>query len=77
MRLRTLLLLALAAFLPVPLSAQSGDLQTKLEEKLHEPFVAKGGWITNFDDAKKAARADADAGGNGLIFIYFSRSYAP
>ncbi len=52
--------------------AKSPAELTKLYEKLlAEPFVEKGGWMTDYD----AARARAKKEGK-LLFAYFTRSYA-
>ncbi len=49
--------------------AQSNE--EKLAEKLKEPWLVDGGWITDYDKAREEAKK-ADK----LIFAYFSRSYA-
>ena len=48
------------------------DLKKRLDDKLAEPWVKDGGWITDYD----AARAEAKKGGK-LLFTYFTRSYSP
>jgi predicted nuclease of restriction endonuclease-like (RecB) superfamily len=56
-------------------SAQEQDqqaLQNKLDAKLKEPFVSKVPWVLDFAEAMKKAKAE-----NKLIFVYFTRSYAP
>jgi hypothetical protein len=58
--------------LAVSAMAQSSDLQAKYEAKLALEFVEFGGWITDFD----AAKAKAEEEGK-VLFVYFSRSYAP
>ena len=61
--------LALAA----PSAAQEpDDLQAKLEDKLAKSFVAHGGWITDYDQARQIAKEEGK-----LMFVYFTRSYAP
>lgn len=49
-----------------------GDLEAKLEKKLAKPFVANGGWETDYDKAREAAKASGK-----VIFAYFTRSYSP
>ncbi|MBC8327621.1 MAG: hypothetical protein ISR76_07495 [Planctomycetes bacterium] len=64
-----LLGLALAA----PAAAQDQtDLQAKYEAKLADEFVSYGGWITDYDQARKIAKEQGK-----LIFTYFTRSYSP
>jgi hypothetical protein len=76
--MRTVLPLAaaLAAFLAWSPAATAQEdtaaLQEKLQHKLELPFIAHGGWITDFDQAKEKAKAE-----DKLIFVYFSRSYSP
>ncbi|MHC5210430.1 MAG: hypothetical protein ACYTG2_06925 [Planctomycetota bacterium] len=48
------------------------DLQTKYEAKLQLEFVEYGGWVTDFDAAKARAKQE-----DKVLFVYFSRSYAP
>lgn len=47
------------------------ELRARYEAELAEPFVAKGGWIVDYDDARAQAKREGK-----LIFTYFSRSYA-
>jgi len=47
------------------------ELQAKYEEELHSPFIAKGNWILDYDEAQQRAKAEGK-----LILAYFSRSYA-
>ena len=65
-----------AGLLLVPaLSAQGSsqvDLKRKYEEKLSHEFVDFGGWITDYDEARAKAKAEGK-----VLFVYFSRSYAP
>lgn len=54
--------------------AQDQDQQAlirKRDEKLAKPFVAAGGWSTDYDQARAQAK-----GQNKPIFVYFTRSYA-
>ena len=50
----------------------SDDLQAKYEAKLAHDFVEFGGWVTDFDKAKARAKQE-----DKVLFVYFSRSYAP
>ena len=64
-----LLGLALAA----PAAAQDQEaLKAKYQDKLAKEFISHGGWITDWDVARKKAKAEGKQ-----IFAYFSRSYAP
>ncbi|MFK5955914.1 MAG: hypothetical protein QM477_05655 [Planctomycetota bacterium] len=64
-----LLGLALAA----PAAAQdTADLQAKLDAKLAKSFVTYGNWILDYDQARQIAKDQGK-----LIFVYFTRSYAP
>jgi len=47
-------------------------LQKKYEEKLALEFVEHGGWVTDYDAARERAAAESK-----VLFVYFSRSYAP
>ncbi|MBK8979675.1 MAG: hypothetical protein IPM29_27565 [Planctomycetes bacterium] len=47
------------------------ELQKKYDEELALPFVQKGNWIVDYDEARARARREGK-----LIFAYFSRSYA-
>lgn len=48
------------------------ELAAKLEEKLAKPFVADGPWMLDYEAA--LARASAE---DKLLFVYYTRSYAP
>ncbi len=72
MRLSIAAGLALALVVGTPaLAAAQDDLVAKRDKKLAEPFLKKADWITDFDEAKAAAKNDGK-----LIFAYFTRSYA-
>ena len=65
--------LALGLALAPALEAQSQEqFKSRLEEKLSHKFIEYGGWMTDYD----AARARAKKEGK-VLFVYFSRSYAP
>ena len=78
MRLPTRILLrSLAAgllFAPVLSAGEPGqdDLRRKYEKKLQLEFIDYGGWITDYDEARAKAKAEGK-----VLFVYFSRSYAP
>lgn len=63
--------LLLAAAVPGAVHAQD-DLKAKYEEKLSHEFIPHGGWITDYDQARTRARDEGK-----VLFVYFSRSYAP
>jgi hypothetical protein len=48
------------------------DMQAKYEKKLSKEFVEYGGWITDYDVARATAKKEGK-----VLFVYFSRSYAP
>ena len=68
-----------SAAIALALFAAAGDaraqdqetLKKNLEKKLESEFLKKTAWITDFDEAKAAAKKQ---GKN--IFAYFTRSYA-
>lgn len=53
-------------------SASTDDLQEKYEKKLAKEFVGYGNWITDYDVALSTAKKQGK-----VLFVYFSRSYAP
>ena len=56
-----------------PSAAQeTDDLQAKLDDKLAKSFVTHGNWITDYDEARRIAKEEGK-----LMFVYFTRSYAP
>lgn len=68
-------LLATGLLFAAPAAAQDdqqAEFQAKYEEKLKKDFVAHGGWITDYDEARALAKKE-----NKLIFVYFTRSYSP
>jgi len=68
----SLALLAALAPLATPAAQDQADLRARYEEKLSHDFVGYGGWITDYDEARAKAKAE-----NKVLFVYFSRSYAP
>ncbi len=76
MRIRTHSLVrgaVMALALTPVLSAQSqSELKAKYDEKLSHEFVEYGGWTTDYDAARKKAEEEGK-----VLFVYFSRSYAP
>jgi hypothetical protein len=48
------------------------ELVAKLEEKLAKPFVAEGPWMLDYEAALAQASAE-----DKLLFVYYTRSYAP
>ena len=71
---RTMLASALLGLaLAAPAAAQDQDaMKANYEEKLAKEFISHGGWITDYDLARKTAKEQGK-----LIFAYFSRSYSP
>lgn len=71
--MKTLTLVA-ALLVAAPLSAQDpsqADFKARYEEKLAKPFIAAGGWVTDYDLARERAAKEKK-----FIFTYFTRSYA-
>ena len=68
----TLLGLAALALAPATAAHAQGDMQEKYEKKLTAEFIGHGGWITDYDEARAKAKAEGK-----VLFVYFSRSYAP
>lgn len=71
----TLKVLAAGLLLAPALAAAPGDsdeLREKFEKKLALEFVEHGGWITDYDKALEKAKEEGK-----VLFVYFSRSYAP
>ena len=48
------------------------DLQAKLDAKLALPFVKNGGWRLDYEAARKEAAKEGK-----LLFVYFTRTFAP
>jgi len=61
----------LAAALPALAQENQDAMKENLAHKLEKPFFKKTTWITDFDEAKAAAKKSGK-----LIFAYFTRSYA-
>ncbi|RMH04850.1 MAG: hypothetical protein D6702_02075 [Planctomycetota bacterium] len=51
---------------------KQADYKARYADKLKKEFIAFGGWITDYDEARARARAEGK-----LLFTYFTRSYAP
>lgn len=47
------------------------ELARLFEEKSAKPWIRKGAWLTDFDEACAQAKAQGK-----LVFAYFTRSYA-
>ena len=52
--------------------ASQEKLQESLDNKLKKGFIKNAAWERDYDEAKTKA-----AGAGKLIFVYFTRSYAP
>ncbi len=52
--------------------AQQAEFKASYEKKLSKDFVAFGGWLTDYDEARARAKREGK-----LLFTYFSRSYSP
>jgi len=69
---RTILTAALVVAAAGTAIADDAELQDKYEKKIAKKFVADGGWVLDYDEARQRAKAE-----DKLIFIYFTRSYSP
>ena len=67
-----LLGLAVLASAGTPQAQDQAEFRAKLEAKLGLPFISHGNWLLDFDQAKAKAKEEGK-----VIFVYFSRSYAP
>lgn len=47
------------------------QMKANYEAKLHKDFVAFGGWVTDYDEARARAAKEKK-----FLFTYFTRSYA-
>ncbi len=47
------------------------ELEKRYAKKLEGPWIAKGKWILDFDEARARAKREGK-----LIFVYFTRSYS-
>lgn len=77
MRTSLLVLLLLAAALPISAQVGSGNSneaanREAYELKLSEPFAEHVSWVRRLDEARRRARAEEK-----LIFAWFTRSYEP
>ncbi|HKS17194.1 MAG TPA: hypothetical protein VJU16_07765 [Planctomycetota bacterium] len=64
-------LLLLAAAAPARAQDDQETMKENLAHKLEKPFFKAAPWITDYDEAKAAAKKSGK-----LIFAYFTRSYA-
>ena len=62
----------LLGLLAAPVADDPAELRAKLDEKLAKPFVKSGGWRLDYDKARKEA-----AENDKLLFVYFTRTFAP
>lgn len=54
------------------LRAAGGKYETRLAQKLQEPWLSKAQWYTDYEQAVSAAQLASKP-----IFAYFTRSWAP
>ena len=71
-RIKRPLLAAVALLVAAGAALAQDSLEENLQKKMKEPFLAKAGWITEFDKAKAESKKM-----NKPIFAYFTRSYSP
>ena len=76
---RTLALSLAAVAVAAPLAAAAApqdqtreQLVALFEEKLAKPFAAEGPWMVDYEAALTRAQAEGK-----LLFVYYTRSYAP
>ena len=62
---------AAAFILGLSLNTWAQTDEEKRDKKLGKEWVKKGGWITDYDKAREAAK-----GSSKLILAYFTRSYS-
>ncbi len=63
-------LLAVAILLPATANAQT--MEQRRDQKLAQPFLENGDWVTDYDEALEQAKETGKP-----IFTYFTRSYSP
>lgn len=63
--------LLLAGSAPAQQQYDQAQMKANLEAKLQKGFIANGGWITDYDEARARAAKEKK-----FIFAYFTRSYA-
>lgn len=51
---------------------RQAELQSELEKKLAKDFVGKGGWLLDYGKACTEAAEEKK-----LLFVYFTRTFAP
>ncbi|HHI78980.1 MAG TPA: hypothetical protein ENK02_03280 [Planctomycetes bacterium] len=51
---------------------RGGTPEERYQRYLQKDYIKKGGWVLDYDEARARARREGK-----LIFVYFSRSYAP
>lgn len=73
---RVLLRAALVSLCAAPAAfagtSAADDLEERYREKLTHEFIEHGGWVTDYDEARATAKKEGK-----VLFVYFSRSYAP
>ena len=63
---------ALPALLLAASAAKAQDFEALLKEKLSKPFASHVAWVHDYEEALGKAKAT-----DGVVFAYFTRSYAP
>lgn len=51
---------------------KQADLKAKLEKKVKAKFVETGGWLLDYQEARRQAEKQGKP-----IFVYFTRTFAP
>ncbi|MGB1070911.1 MAG: hypothetical protein ACPG1Z_04520 [Planctomycetota bacterium] len=51
---------------------KQADLKAKLEKKVKAKFVETGGWLLDYQEARRQAEKQ-----DKPIFVYFTRTFAP
>ena len=69
--LAPLLAAVLAAGVPAQEPAQE-SLVDQYQHKIERPFVTVGGWLVDYEAALARARDEGK-----VVFVYYTRSYAP
>ncbi|MGH7163175.1 MAG: hypothetical protein ACREID_06810 [Planctomycetota bacterium] len=63
---------SLAAVLALAAASSAQSPEERRDEKLAKEFVKNAAWVTDYEEALRAAAAQAKP-----VFAYFTRSYAP
>ncbi len=57
---------------PARREKRGGTPKERFQRYLTKDFIKEGGWVMDYDEARARAQREGK-----LIFVYFSRTYAP